>query len=117
MVQGPPASPHLSSPQDLPAKTNPGVFSVIAVLGHTETVLLASLRLDGVEETGRSYRRWASGAGPEAQAGVFGMGPSWWVACQVEVEQLCQRGAGRGPTCKPAMGIRSPGDMPGRWGK
>lgn len=24
------------------------------------------------------------------------MGPSWWVACQVEVEQLCQRGSRQG---------------------
>lgn len=31
-------------------------------------------------------------AGPGAQAGVFGMDPSWWVACQVEGEQLCQMG-------------------------
>lgn len=35
----------------------------------------------------------ASVAGPGAQAGVFGMDPSWWVACQVSVEQLCQMGS------------------------
>lgn len=38
----------------------------------------------------------ASGAGPGAQAGVFGMDPSWWVACQVEVEQLYQMGNQQG---------------------
>lgn len=38
----------------------------------------------------------ASVAGPEAQAGVFGMDPSWWVACQAAVGQLCQMGSQQG---------------------
>lgn len=38
----------------------------------------------------------ASEAGPGARAGVFGMDPSWWVACRVAVEPLCQTGSQQG---------------------
>lgn len=42
-------------------------------------------------------------AAPGAQAGVFGMDPSWWVACQVEAELLHQMGSQQGvpPASRP----------------
>lgn len=89
-----PQHPVSPSPGHSPKRTK-NLPQSLQLLGQKEVTTRAVLGRVG--ETGLTPGvGWASGAGPGARAGVFGMGPSWWVACQVEVEQLCQMGSQQG---------------------